>query len=102
MDPNIHFVRHLPPGDHAAFYASSRLTLNVTRKAMAEMGWCPSGRLFEAAACAAAIISDEWAGLDRFFGRASEILVGAGPAKTSRAALALSDAELKAIGRRAL
>lgn len=98
--PNIHFVRHLPPGDHAAFYASSRLTLNVTRKAMAEMGWCPSGRLFEAAACAAAIISDEWAGLDRFFVSGSEILV----ARTSEdveAALALSDAELKAIGRRA-
>ena len=49
---NIHFVRHLPPADHPSFYASSRLTLNVTRQAMAALGWCPSGRLFEAAACA--------------------------------------------------
>ncbi|HEX2494262.1 MAG TPA: hypothetical protein VHK24_10840, partial [Steroidobacter sp.] len=44
--PNIYFVRHVPPDDHSAFFCSSRLTLNVTREAMARMGWCPSGRLF--------------------------------------------------------
>src|SRR5690606_10219795 len=27
---NIFFVRHLPPGEHPAFYSSSRLTLNIT------------------------------------------------------------------------
>ncbi len=37
--PNLFFVRHLPPGEHAAFFSSSRLTLNVTRAAMAAMGW---------------------------------------------------------------
>ena len=42
---NIFFAGHVPPGDHPAFYCSSRLTLNVTRRAMAEMGFCPSGRL---------------------------------------------------------
>jgi spore maturation protein CgeB len=52
--PNIYFVRHVPPSEHGAFFASSRLTLNVTRRAMAEMGYCPSGRLFEAAACGGA------------------------------------------------
>ena len=50
---NIYSVRHLPPAEHRAFYSSSRLTLNVTRAAMARMGYCPSGRLFEAAACGA-------------------------------------------------
>src|SRR3569623_601783 len=35
---NIHFVRHLPPADHPSFYASSRLTLNVTRQALAALG----------------------------------------------------------------
>src|SRR5581483_3050658 len=29
--PNIYFVRHVPPAEHPAFYCSSRLTLNVTR-----------------------------------------------------------------------
>ena len=64
---NIYFVRHLPPAEHRAFYSSSRLTLNVTRAAMARMGYCPSGRLFEAAACGAPILSDAWEGLDAFF-----------------------------------
>jgi spore maturation protein CgeB len=73
--PNIFFVRHLPPADHASFFGSSRLTLNVTRRAMAEMGFCPSGRLFEAAACGVPIISDWWEGLDSFFTPGEEILV---------------------------
>jgi spore maturation protein CgeB len=72
---NIYFVRHLPPGEHPAFYSSSRLTLNITRAAMARMGYCPSGRLFEAAACGVPILSDVWDGLDAFFRPDSEILV---------------------------
>jgi spore maturation protein CgeB len=72
--PNIHFVRHLPPGEHPAFFSSSRLTLNVTRRDMAAMGWCPSGRLFEAAACGAPIVTDVWDGLDAFFEPETEVL----------------------------
>jgi spore maturation protein CgeB len=72
---NIYFVRHLPPAEHPAFYCSSRLTLNITRKAMADFGYCPSGRLFEAAACGVPILSDWFEGLDAFFEPGSEILV---------------------------
>jgi spore maturation protein CgeB len=72
---NIYFVKHVPPPDHPAFYASSRLTLNVTRKAMADMGYCPSGRLFEAAACGVSIVTDWWTGLDAFFEPGREIIV---------------------------
>jgi spore maturation protein CgeB len=73
--PNIHFVRHLPPAEHAAFFSSSRLTLNLTRRSMAQMGWCPSGRLFEAAACGTPVLSDYWDGLEDFFQLGSELLV---------------------------
>jgi spore maturation protein CgeB len=73
--PNIFFVRHLPPPEHCAFYCSSKLTLNVTRRAMAEMGYCPSGRLFEAASCGTPILSDEWDGIADFFEPGSEILL---------------------------
>jgi spore maturation protein CgeB len=72
---NIFYVRHMPPPDHPGFYCSSALTLNVTRGAMAEMGYCPSGRLFEAAACGAPILTDDWEGLDAFFEPGREILV---------------------------
>ncbi|CDX22605.1 conserved hypothetical protein [Mesorhizobium sp. ORS 3324] len=97
---NIFFVRHLPPVDHPAFFSSSRLTLNVTREAMARKGWCPSGRLFEAAACGTAIISDDWPGLDHFFEPGNEILL-AHSTDDVVAALDLSDGELEALRRRA-
>ncbi|WP_309085183.1 glycosyltransferase [Chelativorans sp.] len=93
---NVFFVRHLPPEEHPAFYSSSRLTLNVTRRAMAKMGWCPSGRLFEAAACAVPIISDWWQGLDAFFEPGREILVAL-ESEDVTAALDLGDAELRRI-----
>ncbi len=89
---NIYFVRHLPPGDHPGFFASSRLTLNVTRAPMAAMGWCPSGRLFEAAACGVPILSDRWPGLEAFLEPGAEILTAAS-AEEAVAALELSDAE---------
>lgn len=74
-EDNIHFKRHIPPPDHPAFFCSSPLTLNVTRADMAAMGWCPSGRLFEAAACGTTIVSDDWDGLSSFFTPGEEILL---------------------------
>jgi spore maturation protein CgeB len=94
---NIFFRRHVPPPDHPQFYASARLTLNVTRRAMAALGWCPSGRLFEAAACGTPIVSDWWEGLDEFFAPEREIVI----VRTTDdvlAALERSDAELVRIG----
>ncbi len=97
---NIYFVRHLPPSEHPAFFSSSRLTLNVTRQAMARMGWCPSGRLFEAAACGAAVLTDSWPGLEAFFTPGREVLT-AHDAADAIAAIAADDAQLRRIGRAA-
>jgi spore maturation protein CgeB len=72
--PNITFVPHLAPHLHPAFFCSSRATLNITRGVMAEYGYCPSGRLFEAAACGVPIVSDGWDGLEMFFTPGEEIL----------------------------
>jgi spore maturation protein CgeB len=93
---NIHFVRHVPPGEHPAFFAGSRLTLNVTRSAMAAMGWCPSGRLFEATACGGGVISDHWDGLEDFFVPGKEILIAYSGADV-QAALDCGDAEIRRI-----
>ena len=98
--PNIFFVRHLPPSEHPSFFAASRLTLNVTRAAMARMGWCPSGRLFEAACCGTPVLSDRWEGIESFFEPGAEMLVADGT-KDALAALDLPAASLAAIGRRA-
>jgi|SRR5579871_5828798 len=96
---NIHFVRHLPPGEHPAFFASSRATLNITRADMAHMGWCPSGHLFEAAACEAAILTDGWEGLDAFFTPERELLVVRN-SDDVLSALDRSDEELKRMAAR--
>jgi spore maturation protein CgeB len=95
--PNIYYVSHVPPPDHPAFFGSARVTLNVTRAAMAAMGHCPSGRLFEAAACGAPILSDRWDGLEAFFEPGREIFV----ADTTEQALAALDCDGDARGRMA-
>jgi spore maturation protein CgeB len=96
---NLFYLSHLPPGDHPGFYSSSGWTLNVTRGPMAAVGFCPSGRLFEAAACGTPILSDWWEGLDAFFEPGEEIVV----ARTSEdvlEALAMDDTTRQRIGRR--
>jgi spore maturation protein CgeB len=97
---NVWFVRHVPPPEHPAFYSSSRATLNVTRGAMASFGYCPSGRLFEAAACETPVVSDSWEGLSEFFEPGREILL-ASSADDVVGALQLGRDELQQIGKAA-
>ncbi len=72
---NISRAEHCPPGQHRAFYAAQRFTLNVTRADMVRAGFSPSVRLFEAAACGTPIISDAWQGLDTLFTPGEEIVI---------------------------
>lgn len=72
---NVRHLAHLPPARHAAFYGSAAWQLNATRADMVAAGWSPSVRLFEAAACGAAMISDRWPGIEDFFVPGREILL---------------------------
>lgn len=72
---NVRHLHHLPPDRHPAFYSSAAWQLNATRADMVAAGWSPSVRLFEAAACGAAMISDRWPGIERFFTPGREILL---------------------------
>jgi spore maturation protein CgeB len=94
---NVYFVRHVAPPQHPAFYSSSQATLSVTRSAMAEMGRCPSGRLFEAAACATPVVSDSWPGLEEFFEPGREIFLAANPEDVSEV-LKMPKGELERVG----
>ncbi|HEY0758236.1 MAG TPA: glycosyltransferase [Acidisarcina sp.] len=97
---NISFVRHMPPALHPAFFCSSRATLNVTRAAMAACGYCPSGRLFEAAACGVPVLSDVWEGLDTFFTPGKELIAVSSPGDVIDS-IQLSDHELADLARAA-
>jgi nucleoside-diphosphate-sugar epimerase/spore maturation protein CgeB len=81
---NVERIDHLPPSEHREFYAQSRFTLNVTRADMIEAGWSPSVRLFEAAACAAPVISDRWDGLDQLFEPGSELILASSTKRVIR------------------
>lgn len=97
---NVDRVEHLPPPAHSAFYCGQRFTLNLTRADMRRLGHSPSVRLFEAAACGTAIITDEWDGLEDFFEPYLEILPAATAADVEQY-LDLGESERRAIGRRA-
>ena len=98
---NVERIIHLDPCHHAALYSSSRITLNVTRREMVLAGYSPSVRLFEAAACAATMISDNWPGLETFLTPGREILLPTGNDDVVRYLQDYDAAELRRIGRAA-
>ncbi|WP_158745843.1 glycosyltransferase [Acidisphaera sp. L21] len=95
---NVERIEHLPPAEHAGFYAASRFTLNVTRADMIAAGWSPSVRLFEAAACGTPIISDVWEGLGTLLEPGSEILLACGADDVLAALLELPEDKRVALG----
>jgi spore maturation protein CgeB len=98
--PNLRYVRDLEPALHPAFFCSSPLTVSVTRPELAALGYCPSPRLFESAACGVPVLSDWFEGLDAFFAPGEEVLV-ARSLEEAIEAIASPREELAAMGRRA-
>lgn len=99
--PNVRRIVHLSPRDHPAFFSSSRFTLNLTRDAMVTAGYSPSVRLFEASACGAAIISDEWPGLEDFLTPGEEVLLPSDAADLADILEHMAEGERRRIGERA-
>lgn len=98
---NVARTEHLPPEKHRAWYSSQKFTLNITRADMVAMGYAPSVRLFEAAACGVPIISDYWDGLDTFFQIDAEILVARSPEDTLAILQEIGDAARNSIAAQA-
>jgi len=98
---NVSGLGHVPTIDHNAFNSSPLAVLNINRDSMAESGFSPPTRIFEAAAAGACVITDAWDGIDTFLAPGDEILV----ASTGREVLALLDRltpeRARAIGARA-
>lgn len=95
---NVRRLEHVPPGEHREFYCSQRFTLNVTRREMIRLGYSPSVRLFEAAACGTAIISDRWPGIEEFFVPDEEILLADSADDVLRTVESVSDDARRRIG----
>ncbi len=100
LPPNLGFFEHLRPDELPAFYSSCDWVLNLTRGEMCAAGYSPSARLFEAAACGAAMLSDAWPGLEDFFRPGEEVVMledGGGLEQ----ALRMPPRARRALGRRA-
>jgi spore maturation protein CgeB len=78
LPANVRWIGHVGTRDHNRVNCSARMVLNINRDSMADTGFSPPTRVFEAAGAAACVITDRWAGIESFFAPGKEILVAAG------------------------
>lgn len=98
MPDNVRHVGHVSTRRHNAFNASARAVLNVNRDSMAQAGFSPATRLFEAAGAGACIITDAWAGIEQFFEPEREVLVAQSGAEVRERLRSLSAERARRIG----
>jgi spore maturation protein CgeB len=75
MPPNVRHLGHVFTTEHNAFNCTPLAVLNVARDSMADIGFSPATRVFEAAGAAACLITDAWEGIELFLQPDEEILV---------------------------
>lgn len=75
LPPNVRWIGHVPTASHNRINASAKMVLNINRDSMADVGFSPPTRVFEAAGAGACLITDKWRGIERFFEPGREILV---------------------------
>ncbi|MDP9034186.1 MAG: glycosyltransferase [Myxococcota bacterium] len=98
MPPNVTALGHVYTADHNALNSTALAVLNVARDSMADVGWSPATRIFEAAGAGACIISDMWRGLDDFLAPGTEVLVAESGEDVVRLLRGLSQGAARAIG----
>ncbi|MBD3240282.1 MAG: glycosyltransferase [Chitinivibrionales bacterium] len=100
--PNVHAMGHVYTRDHNAFNSSPLAVLNVNRQSMAECGYSPPTRIFEAAGAGACIITDAWEGIEQFLEPREECLVAASGEQVAEHLRELTPDRAKQLGKNAL
>jgi spore maturation protein CgeB len=75
MPANVRHLGHVFTTEHNAFNCTPLAVLNVARDSMADIGFSPATRVFEAAGAAACLITDAWEGIEQFLRPDAEVLV---------------------------
>jgi spore maturation protein CgeB len=75
LPPNVRWIGHVGTESHNRINASARMAININRESMADVGFSPPTRVFEAAGAGACLITDKWRGIEMFFEPGREILV---------------------------
>ena len=75
MPANVRHRGHVYTAEHNAFNCTPLAVLNVARDSMAQIGFSPATRVFEAAGAAACLITDAWEGIEMSLTPDEEVLV---------------------------
>jgi len=102
MSANVNYIGHVSTRDHNAFNVTPKAVLNVSRASMAETGFSPATRVFEAAGAGACLITDFWEGIELFLKPNDEVLVARDGQDVSDILSGLSNEQAQLIGKNAL
>jgi spore maturation protein CgeB len=102
MPANVRHLGHVYTHQHNAFNCTPLAVLNVARDSMANIGFSPATRVFEAAGAAACLITDAWEGIELFLKPDEEVLVARDGAEVAEHVRTLTPERARAIGQAAL
>lgn len=102
LPSNVDHIGHVPTRDHNAFNCSPLAVINVARDSMADAGYSPATRVFEAAGAGACMITDAWRGIEHFLEPGTEILIAQDGRDVAQLLSALTSIEAHSIGQAAL
>ena len=102
MPANLRHLGHVFTHEHNAFNCTPLAVLNVARDSMADIGFSPATRVFEAAGAAACLITDAWEGIELFLEPDTEVLVARDGKDVADHVRTLSPDRARKIGRAAL
>lgn len=102
MPGNVRHLGHVYTHQHNAFNCTPLAVLNVARDSMADIGFSPATRVFEAAGAVACLITDAWEGIELFLTPDEEVLVARDGQDVADHLAALTPERARAIGEAAL
>jgi spore maturation protein CgeB len=102
MPANVRHLGHVYTHEHNAFNCTPLAVLNIARDSMANVGFSPATRVFEAAGAAACLITDAWEGIELFLEPDKEVLVARDGQDVAEHVRELTPERARAIGRAAL
>ena len=98
MASNIRQLGHVSTRDHNPLNSTAYAALNISRASMADMGYSPATRVFEAAGAGTCLVTDSWTGIELFLRPDAEILVARDGADVAAHLAALTPERARAIG----
>lgn len=100
MPANVRYIGHVPTADHNRVNCSAGMVMNINRASMAQAGFSPPTRVFEAAGAGTCLLCDDWPGIDECFDPGKEILVVRSAQDVADAIATCDEDERRRIGAR--